>query len=237
MFNIAEASGRWAKQEEIKCTVLPSTESTNDYAKKNLSSMGESLHLVFTSLQTKGRGRGSNKWISPKEGHGLLCSFVFKLDRPPQPIATPCFGWSVYRALSESFDLDFSLKAPNDIYLGKSKLGGILLESVSQGDQHSLILGLGLNVFSHPSVDQSDCLTNFMNGESLEENQWEQFLSLLVSFSSQAASASQENTISQTIIDETEAALKKYPENGITSLLPDGGLKLNDGSTTNWREL
>lgn len=237
MFNIAEVSGQWAKQEGIEHTVLPSIGSTNDYAKEHLASMTENIHLVFTSEQTKGKGRGENTWSSPESGHGLLCSFVFKLNKAPQPIATPCFGWSVYRALSESFDLDFSVKAPNDIYIGESKVGGILLESVSQGDSHHLILGLGLNIFSHPNIDNSSSFMSFMGEDIIEENQWEQFLSLLVSLSSQAASASQDEKISQAIIDELEVALKKYYKNEIESLLTDGGLKLRSGSVTNWREL
>ncbi|MGH1468675.1 MAG: biotin--[acetyl-CoA-carboxylase] ligase [Bdellovibrionales bacterium] len=237
MFNIAEVSGNWAKQENIEHTVLSSIESTSDYAKNNLSSFENKPHLVFTSEQTMGRGRGSNTWVSSKDGEALLCSFVFQLEKAPQPIAAPCFGWAVYRALNESFDLEFSVKAPNDIYIGKNKIGGILLESVSQGDSHHLILGLGINVFSHPNIENSSSVLNFIESNEIEENQWEQFLSHLLSLSSQAAIAAQDNEISKVIISELETALKKYDNNQIETLLANGGLKLSDGSTTNWREL
>ncbi len=237
MFNIEEVSGNWAKQEGIEHTVLESTESTSDYAKNNLSSFEKKPHLIFTGEQTMGRGRGTNTWISSGKGESLLCSFIFQLEKAPQPIAAPCFGWAVYRALNESFDLNFSVKAPNDIYIGKNKVGGILLESVSQGDTHHLILGLGINVFSHPNIDNSSSLLNFIETNEIEENQWEQFLSHLLSLSSQAAIAAQDSEISEVITGELEEALKKYDNNMIEALLADGGLKMNDGSTTNWREL
>ena len=76
-----------------------------------------------------------------------------------------------------------------------------------------------------------------MEDREIEENQWEQFLSHLLSLSSQAAIACQENQISDVIIGELEEALKKYSKNEIVELLNDGGLRLNNGSVTNWREL
>lgn len=237
MFNIAETTGLWAKQEGISHAVLETIGSTNAFAKENFKKENNLPYLVVTNEQTAGRGRGTNTWTSPGAGQGFLCSMVFKLDKAPQPIAAPCFGWAVHRALNEAFHLDFSVKAPNDIYIGDQKLGGILLESVSQGDEHYLILGLGLNVFSHPEVSNSNSILNFMEDREVEENQWEQFLSHLLSLSSQAAIACQESKISEVIIGELDSALKKYSNNEIAELLNDGGLRLNDGSVTNWRDL
>lgn len=237
MFNIAETSHQWALQEELDSTLLETTESTNTYAKDNLSSFAKFPAFVFTSEQTKGRGRGENTWSSIGNGESLLCSIVFKLQKPPQPIATPCFGWAVYRALNESLNLNFSVKAPNDIYIEDSKVGGILLESVSKGDEHHLILGLGVNVFSHPTVDNSNSLINFMESGELEENQWIQFLSTLKSLACQAAVNSNEELMSEVVIEELELALKNYKYNEIETLLNDGGFTLSDGVTSNWRDL
>ncbi len=237
MFNIAEQTENWAKAEGINLTVLESVGSTNSYLKENLSKVGSLPHWVVTHTQTNGRGRSQNTWASPDAGHGFLCSVLFKLDQSPQPISAPCFGWAVYRALNEAFHLDFSVKAPNDIYIGEHKIGGILLESVSQGDEHFLILGLGLNVFSHPEVDNSNSILNFMEDREIQENQWDQFLSHFMTLTSQASIACTETEMSDVITDELEKALKKYDQNEIDTLLKDGGLKLMNGSTVNWRDL
>ena len=237
MFNITEVSEQWAKQEGFSVDRFDVLNSTNSFAKAQLESFENFPHIVLTEQQTQGRGRGTNTWVSTGDGDSLLCSISFKLDGPPQPIATPCFGWAVYRALSESFNLDFSVKAPNDIYIEISKIGGLLLESVSKGDEHNLIFGLGLNIFSHPSVDNSNALLNFMDGADVQENQWLQFLSLLLPLSRQAATACTEEHMSQIIVEELEAALKKYARNEIDKLMTDGSFVLTDGTTSHWREL
>ena len=92
MFNIADTTGLWAKQEGLSHTVLETVESTNTFAKENFKIEGNLPYLVVSSEQTAGRGRGTNTWTSPGEGQGFLCSMVFKLEKAPQPIAAPCFG-------------------------------------------------------------------------------------------------------------------------------------------------
>jgi BirA family biotin operon repressor/biotin-[acetyl-CoA-carboxylase] ligase len=237
MFNIAEISEQWAIQEGVAVHKLESVESTNSYAKDQISKNENFPLLILAGEQTAGRGRGSNTWTSTGNGESLICSIVFKIDKSAQPIATPCFGWAVYRALNESFGLNFSVKIPNDIYIEDAKVGGILLESVTQGDEHHLILGLGINVFSHPSVDNSGSIVNFTEDEDVQENQWIQFLSLLMSFSNQAAIASTEENMSEIIVEELERAVKNYTHNEIESLSTDGGFTLSDGVHSNWREL
>ncbi len=237
MFNITETSGLWAKEENFKHITLTSIDSTNNYAKENIVSFNQSPYLIFASEQTKGRGRRENTWVSPSKNTGLLCSFVFKVNTPPQPIAVPCFGWAVYKALSGAFNVNFNVKAPNDIYIQESKVGGLLLESVSKGNDHHLILGLGLNIFSHPNINNSNSILNFIKKREIKESQWKQFLSHLISLSSQAAIAAQDSKISKPIIAQLEPALKKHENNKIKSLLPNGGLELNNGTTIHWRDV
>jgi len=237
MFNIAEISEQWAKQEGFTVFKLDSVDSTNTFAKDQINKNENFPFIVLAEEQTAGKGRGTNTWTSTGNGEALICSIVFKIEKPAQPIATPCFGWAVYRALNEIFGLNFSVKAPNDIYIEDSKVGGILLESVTQGDHHHLVLGLGINVFSHPTVNNSGSLVNFAQDEDVQENQWLQFLSLLLSFSTQAAIASTEENMSEIIVEELETGLKNYNHNEIETLKTDGGFELSDGTTSNWRDL
>eukprot|EP01126_Amoeba_proteus_P042132 TRINITY_DN4574_c0_g1_i9.p1 TRINITY_DN4574_c0_g1~~TRINITY_DN4574_c0_g1_i9.p1 ORF type:complete len:287 (-),score=31.29 TRINITY_DN4574_c0_g1_i9:1035-1895(-) len=103
---------------------------------------------VLTDKQTKGRGRKTNSWVSP-EGC-LLVSFSY-LHRNPATLVH--FQYLVGLALVHSIqrlvgqDIGLKLKWPNDLYVGeKSKIGGVLCESVSYGDQYLVTIGIGLNV-------------------------------------------------------------------------------------------
>jgi BirA family transcriptional regulator, biotin operon repressor / biotin---[acetyl-CoA-carboxylase] ligase len=46
--------------------------------------------------------------------------------------------------------LNWSLKAPNDLFVEDKKIAGLLLETVSQGSEFRMIIGLGMNIFSNP---------------------------------------------------------------------------------------
>lgn len=238
MFNVFETTHEWAKQNGHQVETFKATDSTNTQAKSLLSKTQLDKPLfVFADSQSQGKGRGDKTWTSPKEGSSLLFSVAFKLEKPPQPIATPCFGWAVHKAFKESFDLDLSVKAPNDIYIKDKKIAGILLEAVSQGEEHHLVFGLGVNVFSNPNVENSAALIDFMDESEIEENQWLRFFSILVAHCAQASVECQETYLSQSIRDELQKALEAYHKNEITDLEADGSLQLSDGSTAHWRDL
>lgn len=237
MFDIGQISLNWAKQEGLSLFYKENLKSTNACAKEKINAFETFPALVLTSLQKEGRGRGNNLWASGQKGKSLTMSLVFELEKAPQPISSPCFGWATYRALSENFDLDFSLKAPNDIYIEKHKVGGILLESISQGEKHHLVFGLGINVFENPKIDNSGALIEFAKDHVLQGNQWVDFMSSLYSYSTQAAIACQEPELSETLVEELEVGLKAYENNEIKSLEKDGGLLLNNLSHIKWSNL
>ena len=49
-------------------------------------------------------------------------------------------------SLAESLGEDIQLKWPNDLWCHQRKLGGILIEAASQGDQSYAVIGIGLNI-------------------------------------------------------------------------------------------
>jgi BirA family transcriptional regulator, biotin operon repressor / biotin---[acetyl-CoA-carboxylase] ligase len=103
--------------------------------------------VVVADTQTRGRGRGRKKWDSPKGG--LWFSILLRPKTPTQklPLLQFLAAVATRRALEEETGLSVRLKWPNDLVLGNSKLGGILLESKTQGDSVSfVILGIGLNI-------------------------------------------------------------------------------------------
>jgi BirA family biotin operon repressor/biotin-[acetyl-CoA-carboxylase] ligase len=65
---------------------------------------------------------------------------------------TMCLALAAARAAEQTAGVSPGLKWPNDLYLSGKKLGGILTEfSVREGRVTYAVLGLGLNVNSHPT--------------------------------------------------------------------------------------
>lgn len=129
--------------------------STNDEAFR-LWRAGECGPLwVLADLQTGGRGRSGRAWVG---GAGNLhASLLMTQLAPPesQPQLSLVTGVAVVDALRgcacEADLVGLRLKWPNDILIAGRKVGGILIEtSTAAGKGAALVIGIGLNVVSHP---------------------------------------------------------------------------------------
>ena len=137
----------WARTRKLKTWFERETTSTNAVAKAT----DVSAPTVFlTESQTAGRGRGSHTWSTP---HGaLLSTWAFVLSYPPQPILSPLVGLALFEASLRAFpDLSFSLKAPNDLYIGDKKVAGLLIENVFVNGFVQCMIGLGFNAGEAPA--------------------------------------------------------------------------------------
>lgn len=114
--------------------------------------------VVRTDFQTMGKGQGSNVWESEK-GKNLLFSLLLRPTHLPvveQFLIAQLVSLGIVNALknivaSQQINNDpinvFTIKWPNDIYLGNKKIGGMLIENVWKGSHiASSIIGVGLNV-------------------------------------------------------------------------------------------
>lgn len=240
MFNVAQLSGAWWSDafgpETI--TYFEETGSTQSQAKNELSKeCSNHGHLFITSDQSKGRGRRENTWTSPKKGSSFLGSILQRVPSPPQPILTPLFGWAVYKSLSEAFpQTSFSIKAPNDIYLNEKKVSGLLLDSVSQGEEHWLIYGLGINVFESPT-EISHATSLIEEGVKVDEDTWSIFLRVLSTNLTVANQMSLNQELKPQYVKELLKGLKSYSENYIKTLSPNSDLILEDDRVISWRDL
>jgi BirA family biotin operon repressor/biotin-[acetyl-CoA-carboxylase] ligase len=105
--------------------------------------------VVVARRQNAGKGRQGRSWV---DCGGLHLSVVV----PPHR-ASFAQGFSVWLGLltvlvlREDFLVDARLKWPNDIMVGRRKLGGILLENTGAGPQSTVVAGLGLNLSSKAS--------------------------------------------------------------------------------------
>lgn len=123
-------------------------DSTQDFLKRHRE-LG--ICAVMADVQTAGRGRGANTWIS--ESGGLWMSVVMPVSEIPP-------GFVLQRAMAHVAHLlmeggvDLGLKWPNDLVAKKNgrlvKLGGIIGET--HGDR--MILGLGLNLSAAPKLER-----------------------------------------------------------------------------------
>lgn len=97
--------------------------------------------------QLGGRGRMGRQWESPTGN--LYCSTLVRLrpDDPAAHLLALVTANAVHALVAPLCSGQARIKWPNDILVDGAKIAGILLERV--GD--AVIVGIGINVASHPS--------------------------------------------------------------------------------------
>lgn len=136
-----------AKNKNI--VILNETDSTNNYA-NGLITEGTAVNgsVVLSHYQKSGRGQRGNTWESDP-GKNLLASIIlFPAFLPPgkQFYLSKIASLALYDLLVKHTQ-GVIVKWPNDIYVGKKKIAGILIETSILGNQfHSAISGIGLNL-------------------------------------------------------------------------------------------
>lgn len=137
---------------EIPITWFDSIDSTNSEARRQLP-VNAKMSVYAAKFQTAGRGQRGNKWSSAA-GQNLTFSVLLNFSRPQMPdlAVRNQFLLSIVAALSVSdllqkLNIRNSIKWPNDIYIGRRKVCGMLIENIvgNAGLEHSII-GIGLNL-------------------------------------------------------------------------------------------
>lgn len=121
-------------------------DSTNIKAKELAQKNIADGSIIIAEKQTLGSGRFNRKWISPSGG--LWFTLVLRPTMPPTeaPKITQIAAASIYKTLMD-FNINTTIKWPNDILLNDKKLCGILAEMKCDMDSvHYLILGVGMNI-------------------------------------------------------------------------------------------
>jgi BirA family biotin operon repressor/biotin-[acetyl-CoA-carboxylase] ligase len=134
---------------------LDQTDSTNAEAMRIALKGERGPRWVLADRQTVGRGRDGRGWTS-LEGN-LHASLLFSPKCSVQHAAGLALVAGVatidaIRAAQPGSSLNgLRLKWPNDILIEGAKVGGILIESSSQGDRLAVVIGVGINLASAPS--------------------------------------------------------------------------------------
>ncbi len=241
---LGEVTQKWAANNRIYAHYEAAMNSTSDFAKAKAfdeSLMEEALCIFLTDHQTTGRGRGKNIWVAPKPGSALLSSWSYLLNAKPQPTTSCLVGLAVFRALSTTWPfLAWNIKAPNDIYIGDQKVAGILLESVIQGDEVRVIVGLGVNVLASPLevAAAGSILGSLPPGVPLLGQDWTTCLDRLL-FEMTDAISRCEDFLSPSDQCSLLMALNEHPllKERYGGLEPSGTLITESGKKINWWEL
>lgn len=127
----------------VDVRVVQRCSSTNDLV---LKTSPASPVLIAAEEQTAGRGRRGRRWHSAP-GAGATFSLGRRIQRPVRELAALSLvaGVAVTRALRALGVRNAALKWPNDLVVDGAKLGGILVETRSQGARVHAVIGMGIN--------------------------------------------------------------------------------------------
>ena len=129
--------------------------STNDKAINLITKKRKLSGYVNASVQTKGRGTYGKKWISKKGNFFGTVFFHLKKKYPSInefTLINPILNINIlskYCGKRKTF-----FKSPNDIYVNKKKICGILQEVITKGSKKYLIIGIGINILSNPKTQR-----------------------------------------------------------------------------------
>jgi len=138
---------RWRTFENLVC--LARTNSSNDLARELIElyfSEDQELPASVLAAESQPAARGrSGPWHAPA-GRGLYFTFIVPSEGIPLSVAPIAVARWTREAVRESAGVVSELKWPNDLYVGRRKVAGILPEARTQGERTFLAVGLGLNV-------------------------------------------------------------------------------------------
>jgi BirA family biotin operon repressor/biotin-[acetyl-CoA-carboxylase] ligase len=124
------------------------TGSTNSDLMQRAAVAPGQFNFLTAEIQSAGRGRRARSWLS-SPGGAICLSIAWCFAMMPRDISalSLAVGVCALRALAKLRVAGIGLKWPNDLVVGRAKLGGILIELRAEaGGPASVVIGLGLNV-------------------------------------------------------------------------------------------
>jgi len=119
------------------------TDSTNERARVLATGGAPHGTLITADEQTAGRGRQGREWMAAP-GAALLMSLVLRDPAEALPLAAAV-------AVCEALPVKAAIKWPNDIWVERRKVAGILVEARPQ--EGWAVLGIGVNVRDAPPLE------------------------------------------------------------------------------------
>ena len=141
-----------------------SVTSTNDVAINLIKEEQKEFGCVYADAQTKGRGTYGRKWVSDKGNLFGSIFFPLKNNYPTLDefhIINPIIISDVIKHFCKKKNIN--LKFPNDIFVNGKKICGILQELITLNSKKFLIIGIGVNIISNPSINNKYQATNILS--------------------------------------------------------------------------
>ena len=160
---------------------LKEVDSTNKYAKENISQIKDAT-LVYTDVQTAGRGRMARSW-NFMSGENVYASIVLKPSSELREVYSNLTQYLcvVLAEVLEEYNLSPRIKWPNDIQINGKKISGILAECVFNRKLEGLVLGFGVNLnCSSNDIDKINQPATSLNLETGMEIDREIFLKKVI---------------------------------------------------------
>ena len=130
------------------------------------------------------------------------------------------------------------LLCPNDLLLSGAKIAGLLVESVTNGSSHRLLIGLGLNALNHPRrFSEATHLVAHL-GNSLDEGEWFMFMDELLTQFNTALTDILQPTLDENACQDLKQALNANAKkaSAVIKVSPHGDLLLESGQIR-WTDL
>ena len=135
--------------------VFAELESTQSYLRS--ARLAEGMSIVVAESQLSGKGRMNRSWhSSAAENIMFSCSWCYEQAPEDLPALSLALIVSLAEYIKTTYDVNITIKWPNDLLLNDKKLAGLLL-NVETGKQCKVIAGLGLNIkqsFNGDTINQ-----------------------------------------------------------------------------------
>jgi BirA family transcriptional regulator, biotin operon repressor / biotin---[acetyl-CoA-carboxylase] ligase len=122
-------------------------DSTNERAKRLAADGAPHGTLVTAGEQSAGRGRQGRSWVAPP-GSAVLMSLVVRGLEERHALLPLATAVAICEACEALAPVECRIKWPNDVWVERRKLAGILIEGRPQ--EGWAVVGIGLNVTTVP---------------------------------------------------------------------------------------
>ena len=150
-------------ENKMRIKWFDALDSTNNELLRHIGDY-DNLSVVAALEQTAGRGQRGNRWVSAP-GDNLTFSLLLKPEELParEVMALTCLATLVVRDVLREEGVPAVIKWSNDIYVGKRKICGMLVENGLDGaDIAWSVIGIGIN------LNQTEFPGEVMNAISLK---------------------------------------------------------------------
>ena len=127
--------------------VLDAVTSTMDEAHRRAEAGAPSGALVIANSQHAGRGRHGRAWTSEPGGGLWMTSIHREVDAVALDCLTIRVGLALAACLDPLADGPVGLKWPNDVFVGRGKVSGVLTEARWRSSELQWVaVGVGINI-------------------------------------------------------------------------------------------